>query len=90
MKDTIKTLIIEFVTGNGASHIQEIHLKVSEFRPEVPQHTVRARLSELSHNNNLEEKLNAFGNGFYGLYHENENIWCAHSADIFSQSQKCV
>jgi hypothetical protein len=35
---------------------------------------VRARLSELSHNENLEEKLNAFGNGFYGLYHENDNL----------------
>ncbi|MFC1895646.1 DNA modification methylase [Thermodesulfobacteriota bacterium] len=74
MKDSVKTLILEFVAGNGASHIQEIHLKVAEFRPEVPQHTVRARLSELSNNDNLEEKLSAFGSGFYGLYHKNENL----------------
>jgi len=71
---TIKTLILEFVAGNGPGHIQEIHLQVSEFRPEVPQHTVRARLSEMSHTNNLEEKLCAFGSGFYGLYQENKGL----------------
>ena len=45
-----------------------------EFRPEVPQHTVRARLSEMSRSENLEEKLSPFGNGFYGLYEENEQL----------------
>ena len=72
--ETIKTLILECVVGNSAQHIHEIHLKVSEFRPEVPQHTVRARLSEMSRTENLEEKLSAFGNGFYGLYHENKEM----------------
>jgi hypothetical protein len=62
------------VSENGGSHIKEIHLQVVEFRPEVPQHTVRARLSELSRNDNLEEKLNAFGSGFYGLYQENRDL----------------
>ena len=66
--ESIKTLILEIVSGIGACHIREIHLQVTEFRPEVPQHTVRARLSEMSRNDNLEEKLKAFGNGFYGLY----------------------
>ena len=68
---TIKTLILEIIQGEGPTHIQEIHLKVTEFRPEVPQHTVRARLSEMSRSRDLEEKLNAYGNGFYGIYEEN-------------------
>jgi hypothetical protein len=71
---TIKTLILEFMAGNGTSHIQEIHLQVVAFRPEVPQHTVRARLSEMSRCDNLEEKLSSFGNGFYGLYEENKQL----------------
>ena len=74
IEKTIKTLIIEIVTGNGPGHIREIHLQVIEFRPEVPQHTVRARLSEMARSENLEEKLNCFGNGFYGLYEENPGL----------------
>ena len=53
--DTIKTLTLEIIHGEGPSHIQEIHLRVSEFRPEVPQHTIRARLSEMSRSQDLEE-----------------------------------
>ena len=71
---TIKTLILEFMAGNGTGHIKEIHLKVIEFRPEVPQHTVRARLSEMSRNENLEGKLSSFGSGFYGLYNEDKHL----------------
>lgn len=71
---TIKTLILEIITGEGPSHIREVHLLVTEFRPEVPQHTVRARLSEMSRSDNLEEKLSGFGNGFYGLYEENKQL----------------
>ena len=71
---TIKTLIIEFVASNGSGHVQEIHLRVIEFRPTVPQHTVRARLSEMSRSDNLEEKLKSFGNGFYGPYEENKEL----------------
>jgi hypothetical protein len=74
MADTIKTLILEIIHGEGPSHIEEIHLKVTEFRPEVPQRTVRARLSEMSRSADLEEKLNAYGNGFYGLYEENLDL----------------
>jgi len=72
--ETIKTLILEIIHGDGPSHIQEIHLRVTEFRPEVPQHTVRARLSEMSRSQDLEEKLNPYGNGFYGLYEENLDL----------------
>jgi hypothetical protein len=74
MQQTIKTLILECVGYNGPSHIHEIHLKVSEFRPEVPQHTVRARLSEMSRGKDLEEKLEPYGSGFYGLYSENKDL----------------
>ena len=68
MNHTVKTLIIEFVTGRGPGHIQEIHLWVQDFRPDVPQHTVRARLSEMSRNDGLEQRLRSLGDGFYGLY----------------------
>jgi len=74
IRNAIKTLILEFMTGNGPSHIREVHLQVIEFRPEVPQHTVRARLSEMSRSENLEEKLSPLGNGFYGLYEENKEL----------------
>jgi len=72
--ETIKTLILECVAGNSAQHIHEIHLKISEFRPEIPEHTVRARLSEMARTENLEEKLSAFGSGYYGLYQENKQL----------------
>ena len=71
---TVKNLILEFVAGNGPSHIREIHLQVSGFKPDVPEHTVRARLSEMSRAENLEEKLDAIGNGVYGLYQENKDL----------------
>jgi len=72
--ESIKTLILEIVSGNGSCHIREIHLQVTELRPEVPQHTVRARLSEMSRSESLDDKLRAFGNGFYGLYEENKDL----------------
>ena len=71
---SIKTLMLEIVGGQGPSHIEEVHLQVTEFRPDVPQHTIRARLSELSRTDNLEERLKAFGSGFYGLYEENKDM----------------
>ena len=71
---TIKNLILEILTGEGPGHIKEVHLQVVEFRPNVPQHTIRARLSEMSRSDNLEEKLSAFGNGFYGLYEETKHL----------------
>ena len=74
MDRTIKTLILETLSGEGSGHIKEIHLRVTEFRPEVPQHTVRARLSEMSRSEDLEEKLSTFGHGFYGLYQENHDM----------------
>lgn len=74
MKETIKHLILEFVPSNGSKHLKEIHLHIKEMRPAVPQHTVRARLSEMSRSTDLEQKLQAFGSGFYGLYSENKSL----------------
>jgi hypothetical protein len=78
MMQTIKTLILEFVAGNGPGHIREIHLQVAEFRPEVPQHTVRARLSEMSRSESLEEKLKSFGKGSMAFMKKIRKcaVWC--------------
>jgi hypothetical protein len=65
---------LEIVGCNGTTHIKEVHLQVVDFRPDVPQHTIRARLSEMSRSDDLEERLKSFGNGFYGLYEDNENL----------------
>lgn len=40
----------------------------------MPEHTVRARVSEMSRSEDLEEKLTSFGNGFYGIYEENKEL----------------
>ena len=66
--------MLEFVSGNGSGHIKEIHLEIIEIRPEVPQHTIRARLSEMSRTTDLQEKIQSFGNRFYGLYSENKHL----------------
>lgn len=71
---SIKNLILEIVCSNGPVHIREVHLLVTDVRPDVPQHTIRARLSELSKTENLEEKLRPYGNGFYGLYEQNRDL----------------
>jgi hypothetical protein len=71
---TVKTLILEFVAHSGPSHIRQIHLQISQIRPDVPQHTVRARLSEMSRSAGLEERLDSLGGGFYGLYQENNGL----------------
>jgi hypothetical protein len=74
LKMTVKTLILEFVVHSGPSHIRQIHLQISQIRPDVPQHTVRARLSEMSRSAGLEERLDSLGGGFYGLYQENNGL----------------
>ena len=67
-------MILEFVSSQGASHIREIHLSITSLRPEVPEHTVRARVSEMSRTDDLEERLTSFGNGFYGVYEEDKGL----------------
>jgi len=41
MEQTVKTLTLEAVTGSGPGHIREIHLRVTGFRPEVPERRPR-------------------------------------------------
>jgi len=67
---SIRTLILEFVDSNGASHIREMHIEILRQKPGTPEHTIRARLSEAV-NNGL---LNRLGEGFYDIYAEDEDM----------------
>lgn len=70
----IKELIRQALLQQGACHLKEIHQAVNAQRGQVPQHTVRARLSELARSQHLEEKLKPLGHGFYALYEEDKNL----------------
>lgn len=65
---TIRTLVLEYVDKNGASHIHEMHIEVLQRRPSTPEHTIRARLSEAV----SEGFLKRMGEGFYDIYAEDE------------------
>jgi len=67
---SIRTLILEFVDSNGASHIREMHIEILRQKPGTPEHTIRARLSEAVSNG----LLNRLGEGFYDVYAEDEGI----------------
>jgi hypothetical protein len=67
---SIRTLILEFVDSNGASHIREMHIEILRQKPGTPEHTVRARLSEAVSNGFLSR----LGEGFYDIYAEDENM----------------
>jgi len=41
---TVKTLVLEFVDTNGASHIRQMHIEILHLKPGTPEHTIRARL----------------------------------------------
>jgi len=43
---SIRTMLLEFVDSNGASHIREMHIEILRHKPDTPEHTIRARLSE--------------------------------------------
>lgn len=68
--ESIRTLILELVDKNGASHIRELHIEILRCRPETPEHTVRARLSEAA----TEGLLSRLGDGFYDVYAEDEDM----------------
>ena len=71
MKDvSIRTLLLEFVDANGASHIRELHIEILRHRPDTPEHTIRARLSEAA----SEGLLDRLGEGFYDVYAEEEGM----------------
>jgi len=67
---SIRTLILEFVDSNGASHIREMHVQILRQKPGTPEHTIRARLSEAVSNG----FLNRLGEGFYDVYAEDEDM----------------
>ena len=67
---TIRTLVLEYVDNNGASHIREMHIEILQRRPNTPEHTIRARLSEAV----SDGIMNRLGDGFYDLYAEDEDM----------------
>ena len=67
---SIRTLILELVDTQGASHIRELHVQVLNARPGTPEHTIRARLSEAA----AGGLLNRLGEGFYDVYAEDEGM----------------
>jgi len=67
---SIRTLLLEFVDSNGASHIREMHIEILRQKPGTPEHTIRARLSEAV----SDGLLNRLGEGFYDIYAEDENM----------------
>lgn len=67
---SIRTMLLEFVDSNGASHIREMHIEILREKPGVPEHTIRARLSEAV----SDGILNRLGEGFYDVYAEDENM----------------
>ena len=67
---SIRTLLLEFVDANGASHIRELHIEILRHRPDTPEHTIRARLSEAV----SDGLLDRLGDGFYDLYAEDEDM----------------
>jgi hypothetical protein len=67
---SIRTMLLEFVDSNGASHIRELHVEILRHKPDTPEHTVRARLSEAV----SEGLLDRLGDGFYDVYAEDEGM----------------
>ena len=63
-------MLLEFVDTNGASHIREMHIEILRRKPDTPEHTIRARLSEAV----ADGFLDRLGEGFYGVYAEDEGM----------------
>lgn len=80
MATAIRTLILEYVDGHGASHIRELHIEVLQRRPGTPEHTVRARLSEAV----ADGILDRLGEGFYDVYAEDEGM-----TSVVSYPRRC-
>ena len=77
----IRTLILEFVDTNGASHIREMHVEILRVKPGTPEHTIRARLSEAA----SRGLLNRLGEGFYDVYAEDEGM-----TSVVSYPNRCT
>ena len=76
----VRTLILEYVDRNGASHIREMHIQVLQQKPGTPEHTIRARLSEAV----ADGVLSRVGDGFYDLYAEDEDM-----TSVVSYPKRC-
>jgi hypothetical protein len=68
--DSIRTLILEYVDGNGASHVREIHIEILRAKPGTQEHTIRARLSEAV----TDGVLSRLDRGFYDIYAEDDDM----------------
>jgi len=77
---SIRTLLLEFVDANGASHIREMHIEILRHKPDTPEHTIRARLSEAV----SDGLLDRLGDGFYDVYAEDEGM-----ASVVSYPHRC-
>lgn len=84
---SVRTLLLEYVDSQGASHISELHIEILNRRPGTPEHTVRARLSEAV----SDGLLNRLGNGFYDVFAEDEQMTSVVSfpnrCQLFGSSQ---
>ena len=78
---SIRTLLLEHVDSQGASHISELHIEILNSKPGTPEHTVRARLSEAV----TDGLLNRLGNGFYDIFAEDEGM-----TSVVSYPQRCT
>jgi len=38
---SIRTMLLEFVDSNGASHIRQMHIEILRRKPGTPEHTIR-------------------------------------------------
>ena len=66
----VKVLILEILNEDGAAHYREIILRVQSVRKNIPEHSVRARLSE----GVLKKELARLEEGVYDIYSENEDL----------------
>jgi len=77
---SIRTMLLEFVDSNGASHIRELHIEILRHKPDTPEHTIRARLSEAV----SDGLLDRLGDGFYDVYAEDEDM-----TSVVSSPHRC-
>jgi hypothetical protein len=76
----IRTLVLEYLDEHGASHIRQMHIKILHQKPGIPEHTIRARLSEAVSSGLLER----LGDGFYDIYAEDEDM-----TSVVSYPERC-
>lgn len=77
---SVRTLLLELVDQRGACHLRELHIEILARRPDTPEHTVRARLSESV----TDGLLTRLGDGFYDMYAEDEDM-----TSVVSYPERC-